>query len=101
VSPRRKRTTWAHLFAARVGVRRAARVIAFISTYYATQQELGHPPSIEEYAEDWGMSLATAYRDLALFREAQPFFEQPAGFIAAVGAELARPVPAEYLGQLP
>ena len=97
---RPKRVTWAHVFAARVGVRRAARVIAFISTYYATQQELGHAPTMEEYAEDWGMSVSSAYRDLKLFREAQPFFDQPAGFIAAVGPELARPVPAEYLGEL-
>jgi hypothetical protein len=89
-----------HVFASRVGVRRAARVIAFVSTYYATQQELGHAPTMEEYADDWGMSLASAYRDWALFREAQPFFDEPAGFIAAVGPELARPVPARYLGQL-
>jgi hypothetical protein len=97
---RPKRITWAHLFASRVGVRRAAKVIAFVATYAATQQELGHAPSMEEYADDWGTSLATAYRDLALFREAQPFFDHPSGYIAAVGPVAASRVPAKYLGEL-
>jgi hypothetical protein len=102
VSPREpKRVTWAQVFAARVGVRRAGRVIAFVATYAATQRTLGiEQPTMEQYAGDWGMSYATAYRDLALFREAQPFFEEPAGFIAHVGTDLAAVVPAKYLGEL-
>jgi hypothetical protein len=97
---RRGPRTWAQLFAQRVGVRKAAKVIAFVATYHATQQELGRPPSMEEYAEDWGISRATAFRDLALFREAQPFFDQPAGFIAAVGPVSASAIADDYLAQL-
>jgi hypothetical protein len=98
--PKQKRMTWARLMAQRVGVRRAARVIAFVSTYYATQQELGHPPTMEEYADDWGMSHRTAYRDLELFREAQPFFEEPSGFIAVCGPQVVGEVPAKYLREM-
>lgn len=97
---KKRRTTWAHVFASRVGVRKAARVIAFVATYAATERELGHAPDMQEYADDWGMSLSSAYRDWALFREAQPFFEEPAGFVAAVGTDLSALVPSRYLGEL-
>ena len=97
---RQRRLTWARLFAQRVGSRRAARVVAFLATYYATEQELGHAPSMEEYAKDWGISPATAYRDLALFREAQPFFEQPGGFTTLVGGQVAGFVPQRLLGEV-
>jgi hypothetical protein len=101
VLPRKpKRVTWAHVFAARVGIRRAARVLSFIATWAGQEADLGREISIEEYAEYWGTSLATAYRDLALFREAQPFFEHPHGFIVSVGTDPASVVPARFRGEL-
>jgi hypothetical protein len=81
----RRPRTWVELFAARVGIRKAARVLALLTTWSVTEQRLGRPPTVEEYAEDWAMSLATAYRDLALFKEAQPFFDSPSGWVACAG----------------
>ena len=97
---RPKRITWAHVFASRVGIRRAARAMAFVATWAGQEADLGREISIEEYADYWGSSLATAYRDLALFREAQPFFDHPHGFIAAVGTDLSAVVPARLRGEL-
>lgn len=99
---KKRQPTWLEVFASRVGIRRAGRVASFIVTYAVTldRWEGDQPPSIEQYAQEWNVSLATAYRDLALFREAQPFFVQPAGFIAHVGTDLAAVLPAGLRGEL-
>lgn len=90
------------MFASRVGIRRAARVMSFVVTYAVTldRWDGDEPPSIEEYAKEWGMSMATAYRDFELFREAQPFFEHPAGFIAVVGTDARTVLADRFLGEL-
>jgi hypothetical protein len=48
---------------------KAARVIAFLDCWEASTDELGRPPTMEEYAEAWNVSEATAYRHKAEFRE--------------------------------
>ena len=55
----------------RVGFFNAAKVLVFIMAWGATTRHLGRAPeSIEEYADDWGQSVRTSYRELALFRKA-------------------------------
>lgn len=57
----------------RVGFFSATKVLVFMMSWANTTQRLGHPPaSIEEYANDWGKSVRSAYRELALFRKALP-----------------------------
>ena len=63
---------------ARVGIRRGAKVLAFMIAWDLVRQELGHEPSVEEYAEWWRTSIRTAYREQALFRDAFPGEENPA-----------------------
>lgn len=95
--PRRKPRTWAELIAARIGLRRGARAIAFAITWAVTESDWGRAPTIEEYAEEWGCSRATAFRDLALFREALPEFDTPSEWYAAVGvADMARKIPPSF-----
>lgn len=50
-------------------LRRAARVAAFVFAWAKCRRELGREPSMEEYADYWRESAATAYREQALFRE--------------------------------
>ena len=89
--------TWAELITARVGYRRMMRVMSLVMCWQITEQELGRPITPEEYADWWGTSRATAYRDLAHFREALPMFEHPAEFIEELGtATLTAKVPARY-----
>jgi hypothetical protein len=95
---KRRPRTWVELFAARVGIRKAARALAFMTCWAVSEARLGRPPTIEEYADEWAVSLATAYRDLAVFREAQPYFDSPSGFIAVVGrVDGTQRVPANLL----
>jgi predicted metal-binding membrane protein len=57
---------------------KAARVVAFIQAWAVVRRELGREPSIEEYAEGWKESVATAYRHQALFRECFTRCQTPA-----------------------
>ena len=100
---RRRAKTWAELVVQRVGFRRSARVMQFVVTWALAENDLGHRPTVEEYADWWGdVSYATAYRDQALFREALPWFDTPSGFLAVVGStNLGQPVPARYLREVP
>lgn len=50
-------------------LRKAARVVAFCFAWGKVRRELGRDPSMEEYAEWWRESPATAYREQALFRQ--------------------------------
>jgi hypothetical protein len=55
-------------------MRRASKCARFIGAWGIAYEDLhlGRAITIEEYAEYWGMSLATAYRDWALFKEVWP-----------------------------
>jgi hypothetical protein len=49
--------------------RKAARVAAFVVAWGVVRRELGRTPSVEEYAEYWKQSRATAFREQEAFRE--------------------------------
>ena len=72
---------------ARVGIRRGAKVLAFMIAWNLVRSELGREPDIEEYAEWWRTSIRTAYREQAMFRDAFPGETNPARLMdAAQGA---------------
>jgi len=48
---------------------KAARVVAFVFAWGQARKDLGSSMSVEDFAEYWGESVATAYRQQALFRE--------------------------------
>jgi hypothetical protein len=50
----------------------AASVAAFLREWDHLRDELGRPPSIDEYAARWGIARPTAYRIQATFRELFP-----------------------------
>src|SRR4051794_496008 len=56
----------------RVGQRPGTRLIAFLQAWDLLRDELGRPPSVEEYAKRFGLTAPTAYRDRKLFDEAFP-----------------------------
>ena len=98
---RRQPRTWVELVVAKVGYRRMMRVMSLVMCWAIVAEELGREPSIEEYNDWWGGSLATAYRDLALFREALPWFDHPGEFIEELGTvNLTTRVPASYIERL-
>jgi hypothetical protein len=53
----------------RAGPRRGARVVSFMQAWGVVAEELERTPTIEEYAARFGVEVATAYRDQALFRD--------------------------------
>lgn len=66
-------------------LRKSAQVVAFVLAWQKTAERLGRAPSIEEYAEDWNQSRATAFREQARFREAFPKLDDPAPIIERMG----------------
>lgn len=81
--------TFLEVACSRVGLKNGTRVMAFVIAWADTEAELDREPTIEEYAAAWKVSARTAYRELALFREAWPEFESPSG-LAALMQEVAR-----------
>jgi hypothetical protein len=58
---------------ARVGVRRAYRVVTFMVCWNMARADLGVDElALDDYAEWWRVPERTAYREQALFREAFP-----------------------------
>ena len=68
---------------ASVGIRRGAKVVAFMIAWDLVYRELGREPTIEEYGEWWRTSRATAYREQALFRQVFPDETNPARIMDA------------------
>ncbi len=58
--------------AKRVGAFKSARVIAFILSWGIAAEAVGHPLTLEEFADWWKESRSTSFREQALFREAFP-----------------------------
>src|SRR5919205_295819 len=83
----REPRTLLELAVARVGMRRGARVLAFMIAWDVVRKELGREPSIEEYGEWWRTSVRTAYREQALFRDAFPGEENPARLMDSAKGE--------------
>ena len=55
-----------------VGLIKTARVITFILAWGIAAEAVGHPLTLEEYADWWKESRSTSFREQALFREAFP-----------------------------
>lgn len=68
----KNRVTLQHLAAKRVGQIKGGKVVAFIVMWAIAEEALGHPPTLEEYAEWWRESRSTVFREQARFREAFP-----------------------------
>jgi hypothetical protein len=73
----------------RVGMWKSRRVMTFYLGWVWEAVKVGRDVSIEEYAAGVGVSLATAYRELALWREALPAFKTPGVYVEALGFDLA------------
>lgn len=57
---------------------KAHRVVLYIACWGVCSKKLGRPPvNVEEYADWWNKTRATAYREQQLFREALPMHETP------------------------
>lgn len=60
-----------------MGAIKSARVIAFVLSWGIAAEAVGHPLTLEEYADWWKDSRSTAFREQALFREAFPGEKTP------------------------
>lgn len=78
----------------RVGLRKAMKVLAYMTAWDHVRDDLGREPSAEEYAKWWKESPATAYRQQALFRDAFPAETTPSRLLdlAAEQANVRRGV---------
>lgn len=72
----------------RVGLRRAADVGSFVMMWWLMQRELGHRPTVDDYADWANVSRATAYRDQQKFRDAWPEFDTPSDLALALGFDV-------------
>jgi len=88
VAGRAARQTVAVVAIANAGVRQGARACAFVVCWGIASERLGHDPSMVEYAEVWGESVATAYRERDAFKVAFPMLVDPAPLWAEVGARV-------------
>jgi len=69
---RTKTKTLFEYAALQVGRRQAIRAVAFIVCWATAERALKRPPTLEEYADWWGESVRTVFRQQELFRKAFP-----------------------------
>jgi|SRR5215216_1110212 hypothetical protein len=69
---RSQRPSLQQLAASNVGQIAGAKVVAFIVQWGIACEALGHPLTLEEYADWWHASRSTVFREQARFREAFP-----------------------------
>ena len=89
----KKRTVLQHAIN-NVGGYNGSKAVAHALCWHITRGELGRPPTVEQYADSWKVSRATAYRERANFRLAFPEFASPtelADFVLGVNS-VRRPV---------
>lgn len=79
--------TLAQIAVAKKGVIKGSRVLTFIASWAIAEEALGHPPSIEEYAEWWKESRSTVYREQARFRECFPHEATPQRIVDLLKAQ--------------
>src|SRR4051794_40583995 len=72
MAKRRQSSTLQKLASERVGQFKGAKVVAFIVMWAIAEEALGHPPTLEEYADWWHGSRSTVFREQARFRAAFP-----------------------------
>jgi len=77
--------TWFGISLQRVGFRKTAKAMEFLAGWVIVWRDLGRPPhNVEEYADWWGMGVATGYREQAVWREAWPEYATPTVWAEAV-----------------
>jgi len=70
--------TLLELVYARTGsLRRTVQVAGFILAWGVVRRELGHAPTMHEYAQYWKTTPRTAFREQKRFREAFPELDNP------------------------
>jgi hypothetical protein len=69
---RKKPRTLLEVAVARGGLVKGPRAVSMVVGWVVAEEMLGHPPTLEEYAEWWKMSRATAFREQAAFRQCFP-----------------------------
>lgn len=57
--------------------RKAGKIGVFVEAWGISRRRLGRTPTVEEYAADWGIDRATAFREQQLFRETFPKLKTP------------------------
>lgn len=95
MAKKKREPRWMDVVVHRVGFRKSPRVVQFVMTWGIAESDLGRElKNVEEYAEWWSTSVATAYRDLALFREAfAGQFPTPREFLEVGSADFSKAVP--------
>lgn len=83
------RDSFAVVSARRAGTVKAGKLMGFAVCWASTHAKLGRIPTVEEYADDWATSRATAYREQARWREYWPEFATPSDLYLAAGYDLA------------
>jgi hypothetical protein len=72
----------------------AAKVNAYVTAWARVRRDLGRDPTIEEYAEWWGVSRRQGFYEQARFREAFPGLADPGPLLAAAeraGEDVSEP----------
>lgn len=83
----KKRPTLQQLASKNVGQVAGAKVVAFVVQWAMTEEALGHPPTLEEFADWWYASRSTVFREQARFREAFPGEATPQRLVDVLKAE--------------
>ncbi len=61
----------------RAGFRRGAKVMAFVVAWGRVRDDLGHTPTVEQYAAWWKQPIRSAYEEQEKFRVAFPELSTP------------------------
>jgi hypothetical protein len=87
IGRKKRRPTLQQLAAKRVGKTSGARVVAFIVQWAIAEEAVGHPLTLEAYADWWHASRSTVFREQARFREAFPGEATPQRLVDLLRAE--------------
>ncbi len=80
--------TWAEVGVANAGLRTTLKALRFAMMWGLASATLGHEPqSIEEFAEFWEDSRATAFREQQAFRKAFPTETTPTRMNVSTGSQ--------------
>jgi hypothetical protein len=74
---RQPRTLLEHIYVRTRSMKATVRVGTLVTQWAIVRRDLGRRPMVSEYCEWWGISEATAYRELAEFRKAFPGEDGP------------------------
>jgi len=90
VARRKRQPTVFDYMVRKVGFRKTLKILTFVMAWATVENEFGREPSIEEYADWWRSSRATAFREQALFRECFPNEATPSRLTALAMERVGR-----------